>query len=76
MLALGLAPPERDLAWLHGLLDNRHQMVTHRIQIHLLAQGRGEHPDDFGCIILVAIKPLINRLVGPPNSRYTAEDSG
>jgi hypothetical protein len=41
---------------LHCLLYDRQQLLTHLIQVHLLAQRLTEAGHDLGCVIFAAIK--------------------
>ncbi len=45
---------------LHGFLDNRHQVLAERCQVHFLAQMRAEGCDGPGSIILAAVETAGN----------------
>ena len=62
--------PEGDLRGLHRLLHNRHEVLTHVLQIYLLAQCGAECGERLLGIIFLAIEAPINeRLQTPPHGQ-------
>src|SRR6266702_1512163 len=57
---LGWAYPERDMGWLHRLLDDGQQLLTQGAHIHLGAQRGTKGCHDLSCIILATIETAIN----------------
>src|SRR5436305_15281423 len=54
------AHPERDMRWLHRLLDHGEQFLHQQVQVHFLAQGAAESCDGLDSVILTAIEATIN----------------
>src|SRR5436305_79050 len=53
---LGRAYPERDMGWLHRLLDDGQQLLTQGVHVHLGAQRGTEGCHDLSCNILAAME--------------------
>jgi len=54
------AQPERDIRWLHGLLDDGYQMLAQSCQVYFLAQGCTESCQRPSGIILASIETAVN----------------
>src|SRR5437879_8850648 len=59
----GWAQPQRDMRWLHGLLNDVEQVLTQLAQVYFIAKCCAEGLQCPGCIILATVEATIdNRL--------------
>ena len=63
-VAFGRAEPQRHMCWLHCLLNHRRQLCAELVQIHLIADGRTECSDRFGCVILATVEATVDLRTG------------
>jgi hypothetical protein len=45
---------------MHGLLHDRYQVFTQRVQVNLFAQSGVEIRDDPGCVVFAAVEASID----------------
>jgi len=56
----GLTQPQRDMRWLHRLLNHPSQFLPQLLQVHLMAQGSTKSGKRLGRVILASEEAAIN----------------
>lgn len=57
--------PKRYASGLHGLLDNRNEVVGQQVEVHLISQALAKNLDGSSGVVLAAIEPTIYESLNP-----------